>query len=101
MICILTEENDWVPDAVTALESQGETVNVTYCNCPEDQGEAHAAELAFSEECSNDMCEWAGVIYPHYESFGGLVAMAGNSYSSLEFNAIKKQVFALAQGGAE
>ena len=101
MICILTEQNDWVPDAVTLLESQGETVNVTYCNCPENQGEAHAAELAFSEECSNDMCHWAGVIYPHYESFGGFIAMAGDFYTTENFTAIRNQVFALAEGGAE
>jgi len=101
MICILTEQNDWVPDAVTLLESQGETVNVTYCNCPEDEDESHDSKLAFVQECSVDMNHWSDVIYPNSESFGGLIAMAGDFYTTEQFDAIKNQVIELAEGGAE
>lgn len=100
MICILTEDKDWVPDAVSLLESQGETVNVTYCNHPASDVEAYDAMNAFTKECSSDMCTWFHVHYPPAVVFDGLTAIAGDFYSNEEFETIKNKVVGFT-GGAE
>ena len=97
MICILTENKPWVPDAVDALESQGHEVEVTYTGHSGNRQTWYERLSSWLGTCADspgaiEQCYGGDVV----EEIG-LISVRTDTETSDELNSIYDQILEIAR----
>ena len=98
MICILTEDKAWVPDAVTLLESQGHEVEVTFAEHSDDLRTWHDRLMPWVGVCSNMTLAFEVTFGGNSPAHGtGLISVRTDAETSDELDLVVNQIVNLAQ----
>ena len=97
MICILTEDKAWVPDAVTLLESQGHEVEVTFAEHSDDLRTWHDRLAPWIGACTNMTLSIEVTFGGNSPAHGtGLISVRTDTETSDGLNSIYDQILEIA-----